>query len=250
MAFPLPDLDLLRMWNSPSSIPFEGKQNFVGFRTWVDGVEIHMESDIHAVLENRPGVTPEFENRRDVTRELLALGINLSNAKQDVTPEVREKLVKLGAAFVEQKWTVPTWVTKTYFYWTQTFPAHKQLHIKHTYNAGPFKSFVTEEEAEWCTDDSYRAAFRKLPNKMADRYADGEAVRYMLKTGANWAGPIGDFTLKLDKAWTALLSTCPIPGLSLKREGNMFAAHATNFTPSTDLNILFVAPSKFAPKAE
>ncbi len=237
VAFPLPDLDLLRMWHSPSSIPFEGEQNFVGFRTWVDGNEIHMESDIHAVLETR----------RDVTQELKALGINLFTAKLNVTPEIRDKLFKLGAAQGDEETVIPLWITKTSFFWTQTFPSRKELHIKHTYNAGPFKRFVTEHEAEWCTDDAYKAAFSKLP-KYNDPYMDGEAVRYILKTGANWADPIGDFTLKLDKAGTALLSTCPIPGLSLQRQGDMFTAHATYYTPSTDLNILFVRVSKFAPK--
>ncbi len=229
VAFPLPDLDLRRMWASPSSIPFAGDPNFVGFRTWVDGNEIHMEGDIHATVENR----------RDVTNELNALRINLFTAKQEVKPETLARLIKLGAALPAEEF-IPSWVTKTYFYWKQTFPARSQLRIKNIYSAGPFKSFVTEEEAEWCTDDSYRGAFRKLPNKMADRYLDGEAVRYVLKTGANWSGPIGDFTLKLDKAGTVLLSTCPIPGLSLRKEGNTFIAHATDYTPVVDLNILFV----------
>jgi Domain of unknown function (DUF4424) len=237
VAFPLPDLDLQHMWASPSSIPFEGKENFVGFQTWVDGKEIQMQSDVRAILKDR----------RDVTQELKSLGINLFTAKQELDPEVHGKLIKIGAVIDTRDEVIPTWITKTNFYWTQTFPAGKRLHVKHVYNAGPFKSFVRDQEAEWCTDDAYKAAFAKLP-KYNDPYMDGEAVRYVLKTGANWSGPIGDFVLKLDKAGTALLSTCPIPALSLKKEGNMFVAHATNYTPTTDLNVLFVHVSEFAPK--
>ncbi len=64
----------------------------------------------------------------------------------------------------------------------------------------------------------------------------------MLSTGANWAGPIGDFTLKLEKGGAALLSTCPVAGLTLKREGSAFVARAKDFTPKADLNIIFVLP--------
>src|SRR5262249_26458249 len=154
--------------------------------------------------------------------------------------ELRGALRNLGMIIDDGKHDIiPVWITKTSFYWTQTFLAGKELHIKHTYRAGPFSSFVTEQEAEWCTDDAYKAAFKKLPKTELNLGLFlGEAVRYVLKTGANWAGPIGDFTLKLDKAGRVLLSTCPIPGLSLKRQGNMFVAHAQNYTPSANLNIL------------
>jgi hypothetical protein len=230
VAFPLPDLDFAQMFHALASIPFRGQSNFVGFRTWVDGAEIHLMSDIHAVLTDG----------RDITKELQSLGVSLFDESGRWPPETGAQLKKIGAAGEEGDYLYPTWSTKTSFYWTQTFPARKDVSIRHTYNAGPFRSLVTDQQEEWCTDDSYKAAFRKLPGKVEGRYLNGEAVRYVLKTGANWAGPIGDFTLKLDKAGTALLSTCPIPGLSLKRQGNLFIAHAENFAPRADLNILFV----------
>jgi hypothetical protein len=233
VAFPLPGLKIEAMYFMDSSIPFPRKQNYVGFRTWVDGTEIQMNSDIHAVLPDG----------RDVTKELERLGVNPSLEAGEAgawTPDAAAQLEKIGAADGEGNDLRPSWVTETSFHWTQTFPARKEVQVRHTYSAGPLRRFVTEQEAEWCTDDSYKAAFRNLPVKTDGRLLRGEAVRYVLKTGANWAGPIGDFTLKLDKAGAALLSTCPIPGLSLKRDGNMFAGHAQNYTPSADLNILFV----------
>jgi Domain of unknown function (DUF4424) len=66
----------------------------------------------------------------------------------------------------------------------------------------------------------------------------------VLTTGANWAGPISDFTLKVEKEGAAFLSTCPIEGLTLKRQSSAFVAHANDFTPKTDLNILFVFPRR------
>jgi hypothetical protein len=66
----------------------------------------------------------------------------------------------------------------------------------------------------------------------------------VLSTAANWAGPIGAFTLKVDKAGAALVSTCPIDGLTLEREGEAFAARARDFAPKADLNILFVSAAR------
>ena len=234
VAFPLPDLNLAEMWHSPVSVPFRGQPNYVGFKTWVDGKEAAASSEVHAVLEDG----------RDIAGELQRLGVNIFGGQQDYTPEVKAALLKLGALVDGGYGDIyPVWIAKTSFYWTQTFPAGKELRVKHRYSAGPLHRLVRADEPEWCTDAAHKAAFAALP-KLEGDYLDGKAVRYVLKTGANWAGPIGDFTLRIDKGGAALVSTCPIPGLTLTREGNAFVAHARNFTPAADLNVLFVFTSR------
>ena len=94
-------------------------------------------------------------------------------------------------------------------------------------------------------DDSFRAAFNKLLATGKHNHADlgylsGTWVQYVPTTGANWAGPIEQFTLVIDKDGVDPISTCPIAGLTLRRSGNSFVANAKNFVPKTDLNILFV----------
>jgi hypothetical protein len=78
-----------------------------------------------------------------------------------------------------------------------------------------------------------------------DRSAESEIfydnVQYVLKTGANWRGPIGRFELQIDKGGADLVSTCPIPGLSLQRAPYGFNAVVKDYTPSSDLDILFVS---------
>ncbi len=230
VAFPLPELNLAEMAHSPVSIPSPGKQNFVNFKTWVNGKEIALQSDVHAVLEDG----------RDIAGELQKLGVNLFTERQQYTPELQDKLLKLGALVDGGYGDIfPAWKAKTSYYWTQTFPAGRELRIEHRYSPGPYESLVREAEAEWCTDDGYKAAFAKLPKREAG-YLPGKAVRYVLTTGANWAGPIGDFTLKLCRGRAAFLSTCPVEGLALKRKGSTFVARAKDFTPKADLNILFV----------
>lgn len=230
IAFPLPELLLPMMSHSPASVPFRGQPNYLGFHTWVDGSEVRMSSDVHALLDDG----------RDVAKELQSLGVNLFTEQQKWTPEVQAALLKLGAIVDGGYGDIfPVWRAKASYYWTQTFPAGKELHIKHRYSPAPLMRLVREAEPDWCTDDGYKAAFGKLP-KYETNYLWGRAVPYVLSTGANWSGPIGDFTLKLDKGKAVLVSTCPIAGLSLKRQGNAFVAHAENYTPQADLNILFV----------
>ena len=230
VAFPLPELNLAEMTHSPVSIPSPGKQNFLNFKTWVNGKEIALKNDVHAVLEDG----------RDIAGEMQRLGVNIFTEKQKYMPELQGKLLKLGALVDGGYGDIfPVWVAKTSYYWTQTFPAGKELRIEHRYSPGPYESLVREAEAEWCTDEGYKAVFSKLP-KREGGYLPAKAVRYVLRTGANWAGPIGDFTLKLGKGKAAFLSTCPIEGLTLERKGSAFVARAKDFTPKADLNILFV----------
>ena len=104
VAFPLPDLKLADMAHSPSSMPFRGKQNFVGFKTWVNGKEIALKSDVHAVLEDG----------RDIAGDLRKLGVNIFTERQKYTPELQGKLLKLGA-LVDGGYNddFPVWIAKT-----------------------------------------------------------------------------------------------------------------------------------------
>ena len=64
-------------------------------------------------------------------------------------------------------------------------------------------------------------------------------IAYVLTTGANWAGPIGDFHLVVDKgAPDSLVSFC---GDGVKKiSPTQFELRHANFTPSRDLNILIL----------
>ena len=64
----------------------------------------------------------------------------------------------------------------------------------------------------------------------------------MLTTGANWGGPIKDFTLTIDKgAPENLVSFC---GEGVKKIGpTTFEMKATDFYPEKDIHILLLKPS-------
>jgi hypothetical protein len=62
-------------------------------------------------------------------------------------------------------------------------------------------------------------------------------VEYILTTGANWKGPIGDFHLTIDKERPdAVLSLC-MSGLK-KTGATTFEVRRTNFTPKEDIRFV------------
>ena len=66
-----------------------------------------------------------------------------------------------------------------------------------------------------------------------------ERIDYILRTGANWSGPIGQFHLTVDKGNpTSLVSFC---GQNVKKTGDTkFEMSKTNFSPDGDLAVLIL----------
>jgi uncharacterized protein DUF4424 len=259
VAFPLPDLDERMLGVSEINIAFEGVPNFVGFQVWSDGREIHPDVEVRAF--DREG--------REVTANLKRLGID---PVKPVLEESRDGVVlrSLRLAEFKGKDILPTWITRIGFHWSQTFPAGKQVRVRHRYRPvhGSFFDASASDSARgllartdagraWCPDAGFKAAERRLFAKQRDAariasppdqdlvYYDN--VQYVLKTGANWRGPIGRFELQVDKGGAELVSTCPIPGMSLQRAPYGFNAVANDYTPTSDLDILFVSRSRPAP---
>ena len=90
-------------------------------------------------------------------------------------------------------------------------------------------------------DRQYEAAAKEKYPQLSDLQVNYENVQYVLKTGANWQGPIGHFEMQIKKEGADLISTCPIPGLELRRAPYGFNAVASNYTPTSNLDILFVS---------
>ena len=106
---------------------------------------------------------------------------------------------------------------KTY-YWMQTFPAHKVLHVRHEYtpsigfevivprdldSKNPHPSDIRGGIENSCIDPSLR---KELTYQATRNYKDGEEallelvwVDYILTTANSWKTPIKDFTLIIDK---------------------------------------------------
>lgn len=254
VAFPLPELKA-DMQESPLNIPDAGEANFVAFRTSVDGVAIPLKNER---LARHKG--------KDVTSMLVAAGAPLNPLQPDFSDKIaklsaadRAALIKAGLIGEDQidqgkgwePYYRPSWDMRTTYYREQTFPARRDIIVEHVYrpivggtvmpvmssSAEYWKSEQPRYKRDYCIDDNFVTAGRKLnPERTQERW-----INYVLKTGANWAGPIGDFRLVVDKgAPENLVSFC---GNGVKKiSPTQFEMRAKNFLPSKDLHVLILTP--------
>ena len=132
-------------------------------------------------------------------------------------------------------------------YWTQTFPAGKTLAVNHSYNpiVGGAVDFGmhNEKNGRFCIDKDTQQWIADTYKK--DGHISTGIVEYILTTGANWKGSIGKFKLTLKKAEAKhKLSFC---GTGVKKvDATTFVMEKTNFTPTKDLQVLFLHPYSIA----
>jgi Domain of unknown function (DUF4424) len=254
VAFPLPELKA-DMQESPLNIPDAGETNFVGFKTLVDGKPIGLKTDRQARYKGK-----------DVTSILVVAGAPLNpllpgfSERIAKLPEAeRAKLIAQGLIGQDQidqgkgweRYYRPTWDLSTTYYRDQTFPAGKDVVVEHSYRpvvgatVMPVMSSVETWKVErkryqraYCVDEAFETAGHALnPEKTQERW-----ISYILKTGANWAGPIGEFRLVVDKgAAENLVSFC---GDKVKKiSPTQFEMRAKGFTPHQNLNVLILTPA-------
>lgn len=169
------------------------------------------------------------------------------------------------AKFVEPSWQLTTHITRR-----QIFPAGKTVVVEHSYKpvvGGSVGGAIIPEHRKsnaagfadyarlYCMDKAFLAGFDKsYASKQKAAKAKGDEyggvayvehwISYVLKTGANWKGPIKDFRLVIDKGKPEnLLSFC---GSGVKKIGpTRFEMRKSNFKPADELDILIVEFSPF-----
>ena len=261
VAFPLPDI----VWDGPDaniSIPDPDAENFLDFKTRVEGAPVDMR------LERKA-----FAHDKEITDKLTALGVPLgpqsaaTGKKLDALPKAtQDDLVDQGIAIPDdydagKGWEhhfAPNWTLKTTYYWRQTFPAGRELSVEHRYRPSVGETAGTELQSEalapdrlkayeqrYCVDRAFlnglsAASGKRDANGAWQHYLFESRIAYVLTTGANWAGPIGDFHLIIDKTSPdRLISFCE-DGVK-KISPTQFEVRHMNFTPRRDLDILILA---------
>jgi hypothetical protein len=257
VAFPMPEVD--DIYDNSIAVPDDESDNFLKFRVAVDGREVAPRIEQKAFLAGK-----------DVTARLAALSLPLqprskraAAALDALPPEVEAKLTKEGLVHDGsyygdkgmEKHLAPSWSVRTTYYWEQTFPAGREIVVEHSYTPSvgakvetgvAAKRTTAQQRAEYrnrfCTEESFVAgvaAMTKMTMKKEGVPPPEFRIAYVLKTGANWAGPIGDFRLTVDKgSSSALVSFCES---GAKKIGpTTFEVRKTNFTPTRDLDILIV----------
>jgi hypothetical protein len=258
VAFPMPDIKTEQ--DADIALPTEDPQNLLGFSTRVDGKALRADLEQKAIA-----------NGIDQTELLRSLGVPLAphlqgtNRALDGLPrEQWERLVGLGLAEVTEygtgqgmeKHLEARWTLKTTYFWKQTFPARREIVIEHQYQpslgasvqtslAGPASSkedWFAEYQRKYCMDRDFLNAVDRARRSAKSEFGAPLAeyrLAYVLKTGANWAGPIKNFRLVVDKGdASSLLSFCG-EGVN-KIAATRFEVRKRDFVPTKDLLVLIL----------
>jgi hypothetical protein len=133
------------------------------------------------------------------------------------------------------------------YHWIQTFPAGKQVFVSHKYKPihgsfftsdyeGTRKPFTRLFTSTYCAEPSLLDWLLKAQRTVFE-------VHYILRTGANWQGPIGKFSLTIRKNNAdQKVSLCTYPVRQM--DPTTFVWEKTNFTPTKDLKIIFAQAVK------
>lgn len=152
----------------------------------------------------------------------------------------------------------PAWLVQTHVTRHQTFPPGETVIVEHSYKpfvGGSATSTLNREyradtlkgpdglETLYCVDKPFLAGYDR---RMAAGKGDPDAIipvqkwfGYILKTGANWAGPIKKFRLVVDKGEPGSLVSFCMDGVK-KISPTQFEVVRTNFEPDKDLEILLI----------
>ena len=258
VAFPMPDRDL--------SVEYGGDVGYPsGFRTRVAGQPVKAKLERKAVVKGK-----------DHAALLRQLGIPVgpdsineaTRAMDRLTDAQKQRLIALGLAGDEEydddgkgmkHHLIPLWTVQDKYWWKQRFPAGRDLVVEHRYVPGiggsvdsalAFKSMRGTTDfkrivALYCVDSDFIASVDRLSRKdevagpaMPDKWID-----YILTTGGNWARPIGDFRLVVDKGKPGnLLSFCET-GVK-KISPTQFEVRRSNWRPTRDLHVLIIEPRR------
>ncbi len=253
VAFPMPDI--LYQLNYAVEIPVPDAENFLDFHTLVDGVPVKAEVE-RRVLSLGIDRTRLLE---DLKVPLMPFGEPTEAALTALPPDSRQRLLSLGLARVESNdagrgpyLTPQNWTLRTTYYWTQTFPAGKDLSVEHRYKpsvgmrttsslrAAPRERWEIEDTADYKRRYCVERDILEAVTRAGGRYTE-HRISYFLTTGAYWARPIGEFTLTVDKgAPQNLVTFC---GKDVRKIGpTTFQMKKKDFYPAENLEILVLKP--------
>ena len=242
VAFPLPEIDLSQLAETPITAPGADPDDFVDFRVAVDGVAVPARLEMRA-----------WRDGREVTERLRAHGLPVSRFHPELYPRLkaqppaaRDALSAAGIAAWEAHDNVyPLWTMRAAYHWEQEFPPGRAVEVEHRYRPvvgeGWFGEYLladTEEGRRWRADHCVdAAAIERLRAKLAlttpmDPYRRMRSLEYVLTTARNWQGPIGTFRLRIDPGTAAaVMVTCG---------GGAAAGETRDFVPDRELLVAIV----------
>ncbi len=263
VSFPLPAI--------PGGIEgYMGDQNYpdwkndLNFKTLVDGKSADLTYSEKVSIIARTDVKNVDVRLKELSWP-VHYWVDYEFEQKYIKPLSTDKKAKLVAEGLlrnepNSDYFAPNWQVQAHVTRTQTFPAGKTILVEHSYkpvvggSVGGMmernnrkEKYFKEYAAEYCMDKSFIKGFDKR-RYSGRKDSDGNEVGqfyvehwldYVLKSGANWKGPIKDFRLVVDKDKPGnLLSVC-MTGVK-KISPTRFEVRKTNFEPAQDIRILIV----------
>jgi hypothetical protein len=247
----------------------------LGFKTLVDGKPVALEiRETASLVDGRSLANIEAELEKLGWPLHYWKGTDFEDMIQKLPDAQKQSLREKGLLRKEEgsDYFLPNWQVQTHITRKQTFPAGKTITVEHSYkpvmggSVGGMllKQYRTEKNSgfadyakAYCIDKAFLAGFdRKMEAQKKAAEARGEEggygmfvehwLDYVLKSGANWKGPIKDFRLVVDKGKVDNLVSFCMDGVK-KISPTQFEVRKKNFEPTKDLKILIVEifnPSK------
>lgn len=255
VAFPLPSMGYGNDINYVP-LPYVDSPNYVGFRTWIAGVEIDPNVESRAVLL---GI--------DVTERLRELGVSLVPYGYQRVEAIAALPDSTRRALREEflidsnihRLNTPLWTLETSFWRRQSFEPGVDVVVEHEYTpirggsvASPVGNTpqlysgeeVEQARARYCVEDEMEAMMHRLAQDRDHdldyqpiNYSSSE-VEYLLMPGGNWRGPIGHFRLVVEAPHPQdFVFMCE--ERAERVAPNRIEINEENFYPWRDLDILF-----------
>ena len=261
VAFPMPDISANS--NEMQAISNPDSENVMDFRVTQDGKAIEPQVQ-HRAIANNIDVTDALDEQEIPVYVLNNAG---ADAVQALPDDVKADWKARGIAVQDFSSTdnadeapyIPNWQIRSTYWWKTVFPAGKAVKVHHSYKPGvggiSGLNFIDENggkggeyadyQDRYCVNDRF---LKLVGAKMAStKSMDGvyyfeKWLSYILVTGANWAGPIGDFHMTVDKEDPeTLASFC---GSDFRKTSETtYEMRAKDFTPSKNVDILIVYKS-------
>jgi hypothetical protein len=277
VAFPIPPYGY-----SPDS-PAVSSLAFSDFRLSVGGKSVPFKAEAKAFLKGKEVTGILAQDSIDVAtfghleEPSGASEVNLIPDLARLPQTEQKRLVALGlfedvgAGNLFADWTV-----HLQYHWTQTFPAHSTVHIRHEYTPVAGDELMPRETidlyllpaaeqpaakfeyppppddlkllASFCPAPSLLKGIQQKLNagiSSNGNFAYPQWVDFILTSANTWRQPIEDFTLiverpKAEHGGKVFLCFCsPANGTVEKTDVDLFQVHLTNFIPSSELRIGF-----------
>lgn len=258
VAFPMPPY----RWTSGSNAWESNQEPIATFRVFVNGQQLSTTMILKAMIGDKD-VTSKLRESGLSDEQIQTFGgcpITMKGGTifNDLTQIQKDMVMQLTL----KKGSCPSWTVANTLVWEQTFPALKEIVVEHHYSpfvgisySAPYQyphGYVSEIPTvddsanmnEACLDDGIRRAINKRIKAFVDKgakrgYVALHDVEYILGTGRNRKGPIGKFTLKINKDSPDQFVSLCFQGKPRKANSKQCEFVQKNFVPQDRVVVYF-----------